>query len=371
MDNIRLGFVGDIFPGGVLTFKGGISSEVKEILAGYDLRIANLESALCDLGTECKVKMGDPNLGNLVFSPEKSIEILKQLNINIVSLANNHIFDCDYDGLIRTIELLDKNNIAHFGAGRNEEEARKPAVVNIKGKTICFLGYFPPEWEAPYTPHGEIGGLNQFIIENIIADIEKYKRLYDYVFVIPHWGKEHTLYPLISNVIDLSKILKVKPTGVLGSHSHLPQTSFVKDNIAVAMSMGNFIFPDRYIVSPRKTYYPTELEINSKNIPVTYDFPFVDKMTLVKMHKGGRIGLICGIILEDNKVTLERKYTLLDSENYLISYQMPFSNRIKMNLIKLFVLHPLIYRIYAKVCNIILSKFIRTTYRIGTFNATN
>lgn len=368
MDSIKLCFVGDIFPGGVLTFKGGISTDVHDILAEYDLRIANLESALCDTGTECKIKMNDPKLGNLVYSPEKSIELLKQLNINVVSLANNHIFDCDYEGLNRTIELLNQNNIAYFGAGRNEEETKRPAIVRVKGKTFCFLGYFPPDWEAPYPAKGKIGGLNHFIVGNIIDDIKKYQKVCDFVFVVPHWGKEHTLYPLVSNVVDLSRILKAKPTGVLGSHSHIPQTSFVKNNIVVAMSMGNFIFPDRYIVSPRKTYYPSLRERETRNVPITYDFPFVDKMTMVKMHKGGRIGLICGITLEDKRVTLKKYYTLLDDDNFLVMYKMPFSQKFKMRIIKPLISHPFIYRCYCKIVNTFLSKILKNTYRIGSFN---
>lgn len=368
MESLKLGFVGDIFPGGVLTFQGGISQEVKNTLNEYDLRIANLESALCNTGSECQIKMTDPKLGNLVFSPEESIEILKQLNINVVSLANNHIFDCDFEGLSRTIELLDKNNIAHFGAGRNEEETRKPAIINVKGKKICFLGYFPPDWEAPYPPHGDIGGLNQFIVEDIVEDIQKYKQLCDYVFIMPHWGKEHTLYPLLTNVKDLSLILKAKPTGILGSHSHIPQTSFVRDNVAVAMSMGNFIFPDRYIIHPRKTYYPTKEERSKENIPITYDFPFVDTLTLVKMRNGGRVGMICEIILDDETVSLKKHYTLLNKDNILEKYNMPFLNKVKMMLIKPLILYPLVYRIYSRIANIFLSRICRTHYRIGRFD---
>lgn len=369
MSTISICIVGDIFPGGVLTYMGGVSSEIKDLFSKFDLRVANLESALCDDGSECQVKMNDPKLGNLVYSPEKSISVLKSLNINVVSLANNHVCDCGYKGLSRTIELLDKNGIFHFGAGRNEEEAKRPAIVNIKGKSICFLGYFPPEWEAPYPPKGDIGGLNQFIVKNIVDDIVKYKKICDYVFVMPHWGKEHTLYPLLSNVYDLKKILAASPTGILGSHSHLAQTSFVDNNCIVAMSMGNFIFPDRYIISPRKTYYPDENERKIANIPETTDFPFVNTMTYVKMKKTGRIGLACGIYLDENKVKLKKYYTLLGEDHILVSYNMSFLRKLQMSLIKPLILSPFIYRVYCKFANIILSKVVRTKYRIGTWNS--
>ena len=59
--------------------------------------------------------------------------------------------------------ILDKNNIAHFGAGKNQHQASEPVIINKKGTKICFLGYFPPEWEAPYPPDDLLAGLIIFI----------------------------------------------------------------------------------------------------------------------------------------------------------------------------------------------------------------
>ena len=236
---IKLCFVGDIFPGGVFSEKGGLSQEVISLFKSYDIRIANLESALYNGKSECGVKMSDPKLGNLVFSPEESIRVLKDLDINVVSLANNHVCDCGYEGLARTIEVLKENGIAYFGAGRTEEEARTPAVVSIQGKTFCFLGYFPPEWEAPYPPQGTIGGLNQMITDVVVEDIKKYKALYDYVFVLPHWGKEHTIFPLQVDVQRMHDFVEAGVDGIFATHSHCPQTYYMKNNVAIAMSMGN------------------------------------------------------------------------------------------------------------------------------------
>lgn len=66
---ISIGFVGDIMPGGVLVYEGKISSEIKEIFQKFDLRVANLESALCDGITKCHIKMSDPKLGNIIYTP--------------------------------------------------------------------------------------------------------------------------------------------------------------------------------------------------------------------------------------------------------------------------------------------------------------
>lgn len=164
---IRIGFVGDIFPGGCWALNDGLTDDVLSVLSQLDLRVANLETAFGDGSIQCHIKMADPKLGNTLFCPDHCIEIIKKLHIDVVSLANNHACDCDLQGLAHTIELLDKNGIKHFGAGRNKDEAEKPVVIEVKGKKIGLLGYFPPEWEAPYPPTDTEGGLNHFFIEKV------------------------------------------------------------------------------------------------------------------------------------------------------------------------------------------------------------
>lgn len=365
---IKLCFVGDIFPGGVFSPSNGISDEVKSMFSNYDLRIGNLESSLYNGKAECKVKMSDPKLGNLVFSPEESIQVLKELNINIVSLANNHVCDCGYEGLDRTIELLQKNNIAYFGAGRNEEEAKRPAIVSIKGKSFCFLGYFPPEWEAPYPPKGNIGGLNQMISHNVIEDIKKYKQIYDYVFVVPHWGKEHTIFPLLIDVRRMQDFANAGADGIFSAHTHCPQTFFIRKGTIVAMSMGNLLFPDRYITTPRKTYYPKEEDLANTNIPITYDFPFVKELTMVKMRDKGRIGLVCEVTLNGNKKSINSKHTILNNENILQPYKMSWLEQFKINSIKYLIYYPKIYTLFCRLMNLFLKIFTNSKYRYGKWN---
>lgn len=365
---MRLCFVGDIFPGGVFSVENGLSQEVISLFNGYDLRIANLESSLYNGKCECKIKMSDPKLGNLVFSPEESIRVLKELKIDVVSLANNHVCDCGYDGLARTIELLDEHNIAHFGAGRTEDEACTPAIVNIKGKSLCFLGYFPPEWEAPYPPHGSIGGLNQMITEKVIDDIKKYKKTNDFVFVVPHWGKEHTIFPLLVDVRRMHDFVNAGVDGIFAAHAHCPQTFYLYKNVAIAMSMGNLLFPDRYIISPRKTYYPTWDEIKDKNIPITYEFPFVDELTMVKMHENGRIGLVCELTIDNDRKMINSKYTILDNNNILRPYNMSILEKFKINSVKWLISNYKFYYLFCRVMNIFQSRIFHSYYRFGTWN---
>ena len=103
---IKIGFVGDINPGGEFYLSGRISPDVQSVFREFDIRVATLESSFGNGNTLCHIKSNDPKLGNIIFSPDESIKVLKDLGIDVVSLANNHVCDLDRDGLIHTIDLF-------------------------------------------------------------------------------------------------------------------------------------------------------------------------------------------------------------------------------------------------------------------------
>ena len=103
---IKIGFVGDVNPGGEFYLSGRISPEVQSVFREFDIRVATLESSFGNGNTLCHIKSNDPKLGNIIFSPDESIKVLKDLGIDVVSLANNHVCDLDRDGLIHTIKII-------------------------------------------------------------------------------------------------------------------------------------------------------------------------------------------------------------------------------------------------------------------------
>lgn len=141
MMDIKLVAVGDIMPGGVLngTTKEYVSREIKDILAEGDLRIGTLETAI---GNEPKFYLEKMyRMADVIYAENEDLKRLVELNINVVSLANNHFFDLGFDGAEQTIKLLDEFGIIHCGGGRNIEEASAPAVVTLHGKTIAFIAF--------------------------------------------------------------------------------------------------------------------------------------------------------------------------------------------------------------------------------------
>lgn len=349
---LKIHFMGDVTPGGVMTTTGKIGNDVVDFLNDADLRIATLESALGTGETKCHIKMGDPQLGNIIFSPDEcAINILKRMKIDAVSLANNHVCDLDLAGLQHTIELLDLHGIKHFGAGRNKEEAEKPVIINKNGKKICLLGYFPPMWEAPYPPTETIGGLNHFYIDKVIKDVQEYSKKCDYLFVMPHWGKEYSRLPFLSDVIYAKRIIQAGATGIIGSHTHIVQPIIHYGNGLIATSLGNFLFPDRYIIPPRQTYYPQQQELQGKQIPVTNEYPIVDGLTYKIVNSVGRTGVVCTLLLDGDRLNFSRQYVRLMKDNTLSLADENIKVKLLLQFYGFIIQYELLMRIYGKISN--------------------
>lgn len=339
-DSLKIAFVGDVTPGGVFHLKGGVSREVLDYLGSFDLRIGTLESAFGDGSRLCHIKMSNPKLATCIYSPDEMVRMLKEMRLDAVSLANNHSCDCDLEGLYHTIEILDRAGIAHFGAGHNILEASTPAILHHNGKSICLLGYLQ-EYDYLYRGEGYhpseiVGGLNIYNIEKALEEIKKYKKLYDYVFVMPHWGMEQSSIPLYQEAKDAKRMIEAGADGVIGSHAHIVQPVINYKNHVLAMNLGNFAFPDRYVIPPRVSYYPTKDELK-QDVPVIHSFKLVDKLSLKVVASKERLGAILGLVTDGTASSNELRYTQLTADNEIIFTDVETSYKRKMSALGLLV----------------------------------
>lgn len=168
---------------------GDALAELERI--GPDLRIVNLETSI--------TKSDDYWEGkgiNYRMHPE-NIPCLTAAGIDYCSLANNHILDWGYTGLIETLETLGKANIECAGAGRDAKEAETPAVLNVagKGRVIVFsygatTSGIPSSWAASDDKPGVnlIEELSDQAVRSVKARVEEVKQRGDIVVVSIHWG---------------------------------------------------------------------------------------------------------------------------------------------------------------------------------------
>jgi len=202
-----------------------------------DLTIGNLENPITTRGTPAENK-------KYVFkgSPEL-LPSLREAGIDFVSLANNHTLDQGVEGLLDTIDHLNETNLKHAGAGRNDEEAFKPAVFDVKGMSIAVfsLSRVVPEvsWKAD---KNHPGVAETYDSRRAVEAIERARESHDLIIVYAHWGEELSRKPreiekqLARAYIDAGADL------VVGSHPHVLQGFEHYNGRWIAYSLGNFIF---------------------------------------------------------------------------------------------------------------------------------
>ncbi len=331
---IKIVGVGDIMPGGLLSEndKSCADKKILDILLQGDVRCGTFECALGNEPTYDKKKVADK--GNVIYAKDADVRRLKELHVDLVSLANNHFFDLGEDGAIHTIELLDKEGILHCGAGRNLQEAGSPVVVEVEGKKVAFLAFCDVEYDNVYMctyATADSPGVNPMLEDYFISEIKKNKERYDYVVVLAHWGTENTFYPNVSTVRMANQMMDAGACLVLGSHPHRVQPVRNTPKGSIVYSMGNFLFPERLIAPPKITYYSKE-PVDYSKFPVTQKYPEVKCVTLKSLPYLARVGMIVTSKIEGNSSTSSYVFSYLNKENYIELLDDKRSNKLKKDI---------------------------------------
>jgi poly-gamma-glutamate synthesis protein (capsule biosynthesis protein) len=113
---------------------------IQSLLKG-DVIFTNFEAAIAERGETVSEGRG-------FLSPPETLDALKTLGFNLLSLSDNHAFDLKATGIRNTIREADTRNIVHAGTGNNLSEASAPAYLRtskgIVALVACASGLMPP-----------------------------------------------------------------------------------------------------------------------------------------------------------------------------------------------------------------------------------
>ena len=133
---------------------------------------------------------------NYRMNPE-NIPCITAARIDCCNLANNHVLDWGYPGLIETMETLRKAGLKSSGAGRDLQEAESPAVIETTGKGRVLVFSFGSEtsgiplcWAATENRRG-VDLLRDLTVKTVLSvkeQVRKIKKSGDVVVASIHWG---------------------------------------------------------------------------------------------------------------------------------------------------------------------------------------
>ncbi len=100
-----------------------------------DAAFTNFEAAVYDPAKGQTVRDGR------FASPPESIEALKSFGFNLFSLANNHSFDLNTQGILNTLETAKGYDVGYAGTGRDLAEADAPFFITTPNARIALVAF--------------------------------------------------------------------------------------------------------------------------------------------------------------------------------------------------------------------------------------
>lgn len=214
---------------------------ISPYIKSADYSIANLEVTLA----------GPPYTGYPQFSsPDDYASNIIEAGFTALVTANNHSQDRGADGLIRTLEVLDKLKIPHTGTFKDTQsfESSYPLMVTLKGIKVAFLN-------ATYGTNGLI--VKHPTMVNLLDTIWMKKAILkarklgaEIVIPIVHWGVEYQSHENKEQQ-NMAKFLADQGVdAIVGMHPHVVQPIYeIKSKsgkkVPVAFSLGNFVSNQR------------------------------------------------------------------------------------------------------------------------------
>jgi len=258
---ICLGFAGDICLDETsavmhhMKKKGGldrvISPSLIKKMNGYDAMVINNEFSVSTRGKKMAGK------AYTFRSSPSNLKYLKQLGVDVTGLANNHIYDYGKTAFLDTLHHLKNAGFRTVGAGEDIREAKQPAYLKIKGKTIAILAATRAEKYimTPAAGKNTPGVFRTYQDRQYVKEIRKAKKKADYVIAYVHWGTEYSTSLEDAQIQQAKDYVNAGADAVVGAHTHCLQGIGYYKGVPIFYSLGNFWFN-------AKTLYTTVLEIS-------------------------------------------------------------------------------------------------------------
>ncbi len=216
---------------------GCISPELIEEMTAADIMMLNNEFAYSLRGEE------EQNKSYTFRAAPERVGILKEMGVDIVSLANNHALDFGMEALLDTFDTLEEAKIDYVGAGVNLDRAKAPIYYNVGDKKIAFVAasrvVFAMDWYATDTRSGMIGTYDPTLLLGVIKEAKEQS---DFVVVYVHWGVERTHTPTDYQKSLARKYIDAGADAVIGCHPHVLQGLEFYQGKPIAYSLGNYWF---------------------------------------------------------------------------------------------------------------------------------
>jgi len=220
---MKLLFAGDL----VLDREVKYSKDFLDLISEHDHRVVNLEAPFIGNGSRIF------KAGRWINSKEEHVSSLRNA-FDCVTLANNHMMDYGNNSLLHTLDVLNKNNFKHCGAGSNNKDAHEP--IELDG---CYIfSVAENEFGCSTESSSGISCFDDILL--LYENIKKYSEL-GKIIICYHGGTEVIPIPPKYLRKRFSLLKSFGADLIIGHHPHVVQGFDEK----CFYSLGNFYFVDQ------------------------------------------------------------------------------------------------------------------------------
>ncbi len=268
-----------------LTDPGGFFADVADY-SQSDLALVNLATPLASAATNLQEELRQQNR-------TEAVDLLVNSGVDIVNLTHSRLMDYGTAGLEETLTTLDSRGLYRIGAGRNALEARRPEVLDVKGKRIAYLSYamggnnaahddgilreragandqaIAKELETFKTAVAfkERAGFNAQNMPEIVADIQALRPEVDWIVVNFRWVDHLSEQPNFMQTNLARLAIDQGADVVVGYHPTVIQGGEVYKGRPIAYSLGDFVFrPDEPIENQDSAVLKVALQDNQMRV---------------------------------------------------------------------------------------------------------
>ncbi|MGD9960867.1 CapA family protein [Nocardioides sp.] len=252
-----------------------VLSDLRPMLADADLTVVNLETPLVERPWEADARGArfHPDKDLMFASGPRTAGGLAAAGVDVVDLANNHVYDALEAGIDSTVSAVEDAGLAHFGAGRTVEEAWAPAYVEVRGQVVAFVGCTTIDGSAheiTYVADDDKGGAARCDRSRLLAAIgEARSRADDVVFML-HGGVEYRQRQT-PDVLRFSRMAaRAGASVVVDGHPHVIGGITRVAGVPIVHSVGNLAF-DQELWSSSRSYLVTVVLAAGKALSTVVD----------------------------------------------------------------------------------------------------
>ncbi len=311
-----------------------VYEDIKNYTLSSDITIGSLETTFA--GKE-KGYSNYPTFN----TPDSLATALKDIGVDVVSLAGNHALDYGYIGLCRTIDVFDNIGLSHLGTYKTAEDQEKILIKDVKGVKIAFINYTYGTNGIPL-PSGKDFCVNLIDKDFIKKQINQAKEQnVDMIVACMHWGTEYRT-TANSEQKDLANFLFENGVDViLGNHPHVlepmeKKTITLQDgttkDVFVVYALGNFTADQRDEITRDSAILNLTITKNSNGkisidkvnyVPIymykntnvsTHKFKILDIEKTIKDYEEGKTTSINSTVYNNLKKQLEKIKSILGDE---------------------------------------------------------